>query len=114
MPLIAGFNSGEIRSLRFLLTPLPPSREAYVEGIKARYGDLVDDYLRLYPADRDLEQNGMDSTRDAVFGWTSERLVRKRSALGQPSYLYYFSHSYPSADAAGLTGFHASEGATLI
>ena len=109
VPLIAGFNSGEIRSLRFLAPPVPPSSTAYVETIKARYGDLADDYLRLYPATANLEQDGLDSTRDAVFGWTSERLVRKQAALGQPAFLYYFSHSYPSADAAGVTGFHASE-----
>ncbi|WP_082560780.1 carboxylesterase/lipase family protein [Caulobacter sp. Root487D2Y] len=109
VPLIAGFNSGEIRTLRFLAPPVPPSPTAYVEGIRARYGDLADEYLRLYPATADLEQNGLDSTRDTVFGWTSERLVRNQAALGQPAFLYYFSHSYPSADAAGLTGFHASE-----
>jgi para-nitrobenzyl esterase len=109
VPLIAGFNSGEIRSLRFLAPPLPPSREAYAAGIRAQYGDLANDYLRLYPAEGDLEQRGLDSTRDAVFGWTSERLVRKQAAIGQPSFLYYFSHSYPTADAAGLTGFHAGE-----
>jgi len=109
VPLIAGFNSGEIRTLRFLTPPLAATRDAYVEGIRAHYGDLADAYLRLYPAERDLDRNGLDSTRDAVFGWTAERLVRKQAALGQPSFLYYFSHSYPSADAAGLTGFHASE-----
>lgn len=109
VPLIAGFNSGEIRTLRFLAPPVPASPAVYVEGVKARYGDLADDYLRLYPATANLEQNGLDSTRDAVFGWTSERLVRKQAAVGQPAFLYYFSHSYPSADAAGVTGFHASE-----
>lgn len=109
VPLIAGFNSGEIRTLRHLLPPVPPSPEAYAEAIKSRYGDLADAYLRLYPAAGDLGLNGLDSTRDAVFGWASERLVRKQAALGQPSFLYYFSHSYPAADAAGLTGFHASE-----
>jgi para-nitrobenzyl esterase len=109
VPLIAGFNSGEIRTLRGLLPPLSPSPAAYEAGIRARYGDLADAYLRLYPASRDLDQNGLDSTRDAVFGWTAERLVRKQAALGQPSFLYYFSHSYPTADAVGVTGFHASE-----
>ena len=29
--------------------------------------------------------------------------------LGQPSFLYFFDHGYPAADAAGLHGFHASE-----
>jgi para-nitrobenzyl esterase len=109
VPLIAGFNSGEIRTLRHLLPPVPNSAQAYTDDITSRYGDLADDYLRQYPASRDLAQNGLDSTRDAVFGWASERLVRKQAALGQPSYLYYFSHSYPSADAADMAGFHASE-----
>ncbi len=109
VPLIAGFNSGEIRTLRHLLPPVPTSPQAYVDEIKARYGDLADAYLRLYPASRDLALNGLDSTRDAVFGWASERLVRKQAALGQPAYLYYFSHSYPASDAADMTGFHASE-----
>jgi para-nitrobenzyl esterase len=35
--------------------------------------------------------------------------VRKQTALGQPSFLYYYNHSYPTADAAGLHAFHASE-----
>jgi para-nitrobenzyl esterase len=109
VPLIAGFNSGEIRTLRHLLPPVPQNAQIYADEIKARYGDLADGYLRLYPASRDLVQNGLDSTRDAVFGWASERLVRKQAALGQPAYLYYFSHSYPSADAANMAGFHASE-----
>jgi para-nitrobenzyl esterase len=109
VPLIAGFNSGEIRGLPFLAPPVPASREAYVEEIGKRYGDLAGAYLRLYPATGDLARNGFDATRDAVFGWTAERLVRKQAAIGQPSFLYYFSHSYPSADAAGLTGFHAGE-----
>ncbi|MBO9558951.1 MAG: carboxylesterase family protein [Caulobacter sp.] len=109
VPLIAGFNSGEIRTLRFLAPPVPSDPAAYVDGIRERYGDLADDYLGLYPATGDLKQNGLDSTRDAVFGWTAERLVRKQAVLRQPSFLYYFSHGYPSADAAGLTAFHASE-----
>ncbi len=107
--LIAGFNSGEIRSLRHLLPPVPQGPDAYAQGIRARYADLADAYLRLYPPSRDLAENGLDSTRDAVFGWASERLVRKQAELGQPSFLYYFSHSYPSAETAGLTGFHAGE-----
>ncbi len=109
VPLIAGFNSGEIRSLRHLLPPVPQSPDAYAQEIRARYADLADAYLRLYPPSRDLAENGLDSTRDVVFGWASERLVRKQAEVGQPSFLYYFSHSYPSAEAAGLAGFHAGE-----
>jgi len=46
--------------------------------------------------------------RDALYGWTAQRLVVKQAALGLPSYLYLFDHGYPSADAAGLKGFHGS------
>ncbi len=108
VPLIAGFTSGEVRGLRFLLPPLPASAEAYANDVRARYGDLADDYLRLYPP-RDLEQTQLAATRDAVFGWAAERLVRKQAAIGQGSFLYYFDHDYPSAAAADLTAFHASE-----
>ncbi|MBO9711770.1 carboxylesterase family protein [Sphingomonas sp.] len=108
VPLVAGFNSGEIRSLRFLLPPMPADADAYTREVRARYGDLADAYLRLYPA-QDFERTLLATTRDVVFGWASERLVRKQAAIGQRSYLYYFDHSYPSADAANLTGFHASE-----
>lgn len=107
VPLIAGFNSGEIRSLRFLLPPATDA-QTYTRDIRARYGDLAETYLRLYPP-RDIEQMQLAATRDVVFGWAAERLVRNQAALGQPSYLYYFDHDYPSAAAADLTAFHASE-----
>lgn len=108
VPVIAGLNSGEMRSLRQLLPPLPASPDAYAALIRARYGDLSAAYLRLYPAG-DPEQARLDASRDGIYAWAMERMVRAQGSLGRPSYLYLFSHSYPSADAAGLTGFHASE-----
>src|SRR3546814_15482597 len=48
------------------------------------------------------------TTRDAMYGWTAERLVRKQAALGVPAYLYIFDHGYPAADDLGLHAFHAS------
>jgi para-nitrobenzyl esterase len=44
-----------------------------------------------------------------LYGWTAERLARKQTAVGAASYLYYFDHGYPAADAAGLHAFHGSE-----
>jgi para-nitrobenzyl esterase len=49
------------------------------------------------------------TSRDALYGWTAERLAKKQAALGVPSYLYLFDHGYPEEDAAGLHAFHASE-----
>jgi len=108
VPILAGFNSGEIRSLRILAPPPPADAATYEKEIRARYGDLADDFLKLYPAS-DLAESVLLAPRDALYGWTAERLVIKQAAVGQPGFLYYFDHGYPAADAAGLHGFHASE-----
>jgi para-nitrobenzyl esterase len=108
VPLLAGFNSGEIRSLR-VLAPRPAASEAAYETIiRERYGDLAEEFLRIYPS-ANIQESILASTRDALYGWTAVRLVKKQTALGPPSFLYFFDHGYPAADAAGLHGFHASE-----
>jgi len=109
VPILAGFNEGEIRSLRFLLPPRPPAdADAYTREIRARYGDLADAFLARYPADN-ISESMLATTRDGMYGWTAERLVVKQTAIGAPSFLYFFDHAYPAADAAGLHAFHASE-----
>jgi para-nitrobenzyl esterase len=108
VPIIAGFNIGEIRSLRMLAPPVPASAAAYEAAIRQRYGDLADAWLKLYPA-KDLAETILATPRDALYGWTSERLAIKQTALGQPSFLYLFDHGYPAASEYGLHGFHAAE-----
>ncbi|MBO9558387.1 MAG: carboxylesterase family protein [Caulobacter sp.] len=108
VPVLAGFNSGEIRSLRFLAPPPPADAATYEAEIRKRYGDKADEFLRLYPS-ADLAEAMLLIPRDALYGWTAERLAAKQTAIGRPGYLYYFDHGYPAADAAGLHGFHASE-----
>lgn len=106
--IIAGFNSGEIRSLRFLAPPVPKDAATYEASIRERYRDLADEFLRLYPGSA-LGESIVAATRDALYGWTAERLVAKQSALGQPAFLYLFDHGYAAADSAGLHAFHAAE-----
>jgi para-nitrobenzyl esterase len=108
VPMLAGFNSGEIRSLRTLLPPAVADAATYEKEIRARYADLADAFLALYPSTR-LEESMLATTRDALYGWTAQRLVSKQTAAGVPSYLYFFDHGYPAADARGLHAFHASE-----
>jgi len=108
VPVLAGFNSGEIRSLRFLAPPVPANGKLYTTTIRNSYADLAEDFLKLYPSAH-LEESILATTRDAMYGWTAERLVAKQSALGQPGFLYLFDHGYRAADAAGLHAFHASE-----
>ncbi|HWK52204.1 MAG TPA: carboxylesterase family protein, partial [Steroidobacter sp.] len=108
VPIIAGFNSGEIRSLRFLAPPVPANAAVYEASIRDKYADLAADFLKLYPSNQ-LEQSILATTRDALYGWTAERLVSKQTAQGQSGFLYLFDHGYPAADAAGLHAFHAAE-----
>jgi para-nitrobenzyl esterase len=108
VPILAGFNSGEIRSLRVLAPPVPADAATYEKQIRERYGDLADAFLRLYPPS-DLSESVLATTRDALYGWTAERLVQKQTAAGKPSFLYFFDHGYPAADSQGLHAFHASE-----
>lgn len=108
VPILAGFNDGEIRSLRFLLPQAPADAAAYTNEIRTRYGDLADAFLALYPADN-IPESMLATTRDGMYGWTAERLVKKQTAVGARSYLYFFDHAYPAADEAGLHAFHAAE-----
>jgi len=108
VPLLAGFNQGEIRSL-MVLAPKPTATAAEYEAqIREKYGDLADAFLRLYPA-ADYKESIIAATRDSLYAWTAERLARKQTAIGQPAYLYMFDHGYPAMDEAGLHAFHASE-----
>jgi len=108
VPLLVGFNQGEIRSLRVLAAKSPASAADYEATIRARYLDLADQFLRLYPSSN-LEESVLETTRDALYGWTAVRLVKKQTALGQTAFLYFWDHGYPAEDSAGLHAFHASE-----
>lgn len=108
VPVLAGFNMGEIRSLRFLLPPPAPDAATYETAIRQRYGDLAAPFLRLYPAGT-MAESMLATTRDAMYGWTASRLAIRQTDIGQPSYLYVFDHGYPAADDAGLHAFHAAE-----
>ena len=108
VPVLAGFNDGEIRSLRMLAPPVPERPSTYAPQIRDRYRDLADEFLALYPGD-DLQDTLFDIVRDAMYGWTAEKLARSQEALGQPGFLYLFDHGYPAAEALDLHAFHAAE-----
>lgn len=113
VPLMTGFTSGEIRTMRTILNPPPPdgaqfTAAQYEAAIRKNYAELADTFLKYYPA-TNIEESILAASRDAFFGWTSQRLVRNQAALGQPTYLYYFDHGYPAADDAGMHAFHAAE-----
>ncbi|MGH8294425.1 MAG: carboxylesterase/lipase family protein [Steroidobacteraceae bacterium] len=109
VPMIVGFNEGEIRSLGFIfLPPLPGSAAEYESLVRSIYADLAPAYLARYPA-TDIEESALAAARDAFYGWSAERLARDQTRLGLPAYLYFFSHRYPAQEALHLEAFHASE-----
>jgi para-nitrobenzyl esterase len=109
VPMIAGFNEGEVRSLRsYFLPPLPTSAADYESRVHGLFGDLAPSYLARYPA-ADIEDSSLAAARDAFYGWSAERLVRAQARRGVPAHLYFFAHRYPEQEARGLEAFHASE-----
>ena len=108
VPILAGFNSGEIRSQRALVPPAPREPAAYAAEMGRRYRDLAPAYLRLYPAS-DIAESQLAATRDAVYGWSTERIVRQQAKAGIPAYLFLFDHCYAAAHARELCNFHAGE-----
>lgn len=109
VPMIVGFNGGEVRSLRFIfIPPLPKSAADYESAVRHIYGDLADRYLHLYPS-TNIEESALTAARDDFYGWSAERLARKQTQLGVPAYLYFFEHSYPAESALHMEAFHGSE-----
>ncbi|GAA6189789.1 carboxylesterase family protein [Litorivita sp. NS0012-18] len=113
VPLLTGFNSGEILTLEFLMPPLPESGEDYTAMIKARYGDLAGDFLARYPAS-DIKDSTERAVGEALFGWTVLSAAKAQARAQLPVFVYYFDHGYPQAQARGLHGFHACELAYLF
>lgn len=108
VPVLAGYNQGEIRTLRMLAPPEPTDPVAYEAAIRARYGDLADAFLHQHPSSN-MGESVMTTVRDMLYGWTAHRLVKSQTAKGQNAFLYYFDHAYPATTKLNLHAFHAAE-----
>lgn len=108
VPIMAGFNEGEIRSLLYLMPKVPDSPTAYEADVRRRFGAQAAEFLAVYPG-RDPKADVMASVRDGIYGWTAQHLVRRQTEVGQPAYLYFFRHHTPAQRARDLAAFHASE-----
>lgn len=108
VPVIAGFNMGEIRTLRSLMPRPLPDAAAYEAAIRRRHGANAGAFLARYPSSN-VEESLLAALRDAVFGWSGERIARTQAARGIPAWFYLFDHCYPAARARDLCAFHAAE-----
>ncbi len=85
---------------------------AFVAGVRQRYGNFADQFLKTYPAESDDQAvlSFYAAYRDQVFGWEMRTWARMAAKTGhQPAYLYYFSHRPPGPQSARLRAFHAAE-----
>jgi para-nitrobenzyl esterase len=109
VPVLAGFNEGEIRSLLFLTPPnIPATQAAYQADVRRRFGARAAEFLAAYPG-VDPKADAQASIRDGLYGFAAQNVVRQQAAVGQPAYLYYFRHSTPAQRGRNLAAFHASE-----
>jgi para-nitrobenzyl esterase len=79
--------------------------------VRQRWGDLADDYLKLYPAGSDEEATRSSQTafRDEL-AWHMRLFANAQARRGSRAYWYFFTHEPPYApDARNLKATHAVE-----
>jgi para-nitrobenzyl esterase len=112
VPILVGSNKDE-----GTFFSQPTTAAAWIERARQRYGDLADQFLKLYPAGSDAEANASElaAFRDEL-GWVQRNWARLQSKTGKSKgYLYYFTHEPPATPgtAPGPGGFPArGSGAT--
>lgn len=92
----------------FFVRPGPVNPDQFKERAKQKYGDLSDEYLKLYPASSESEAaaSQLANLRDEL-GWHMRTWAELQSKRGKgKAYLFYFTHIPPSAPG------RASRGAT--
>jgi para-nitrobenzyl esterase len=73
-----------------------PTAGEWTSRVRARWGDLADDYLKLYPAASDAEaaRSSEAAFRDEM-AWHMRIYAQAQAKLGKQAYLYYFTHEPP-------------------
>jgi para-nitrobenzyl esterase len=79
----------------------------FADQSKARWGDLSDSFLKLYPAANDEEANAssLAASRDEIT-WHMRLWGQVTAKRGKKAYVYYFTHT-PDGDRRGAT--HTAE-----
>jgi para-nitrobenzyl esterase len=88
-----------------------PTAEQWTSRVRARWGDLADVYLKLYPAGTDAEAARSSETafRDEM-AWHMRLYAHDQAKLGRQAYLYYFTHEPPTdPDKPNLRATHTAE-----
>jgi para-nitrobenzyl esterase len=108
VPVLAGYTGNE--GFQMSLRPdwqqaRPETAREYEAMVRARYGDLSDSYLALYPPS-DRENGLLAPYRDGFFGWAAQKIVRESRRVPSDAYLYYFDQAFGWARNGGYGAFH--------
>lgn len=90
-PILVGYNSDEGASFSPPRTP-----EAYIEGVKTRYGTFAVSLIKAYPAGTvTVPKTARDLARDAAFGWHTWIWARLQAKKGKSKVYYYYFDQHP-------------------
>jgi carboxylesterase type B len=88
-----------------------PTLDAYQAQARQQYGDLADEFLKLYPAASDQEaaairvQVTRDRALSGMYLWAKQRNKTSRSK----AFIYLWDHTLPGPDSERLGAFHTGE-----
>ena len=110
VPLLLGNNADEGTALAPQGANMTAAR--FNVGVRARYGAMADQFLKLYPAGSDEQavSSFYSAFRDQTFGWEMRTWARMQARTGHnPVYLYYFTRVPPGPQSRRLGAFHAAD-----
>jgi para-nitrobenzyl esterase len=88
-----------------------PKADEWTARVRARWGDLADEYLTLYPAgsDEQVAKSSEQAFSDEM-AWHMWRYAQAQAAIGKRAYLYYFTHEPPTESGKpNLRATHTAE-----
>lgn len=97
VPYMTGYNADESRKQTM-------DAEKFAEWARQRFGDLTEEFLKLYQAG-DLLEVARDRNRASMWLWAEAR-AQKSAA---PTYLYFFTREMPWPEHPEFGAFHTSE-----
>lgn len=107
VPVITGYQANDFS----IAGPVKVTAEQFQQGAKRTYGDMAEEFLRLYPARSDAEvqaavaESGRDRLRVGMSLWASRRTETHQS----PVYTYYFDRAIPWPAHPEFGAFHTGE-----
>jgi para-nitrobenzyl esterase len=89
----------------------PATAERFVAGAKMRWGDVAEEFLKLYPHATDAEAaaSQIASSSDSTF-WLMRQYADYQAQKGRKAYLYFFAQNPPAPNGQPpFAAAHASE-----